>query len=63
MKKLRERVDIRVVQKPPYKVAATADEEGALAWAPASGGEMVEVAGNCRRATRWEQREGVRRMG
>ena len=44
VKKLRERVDIRVVQKPPYKVAATADEEGALAWAPASGGEMVKVA-------------------
>ena len=39
----RERIDVRVVQKPPSEVAATADEEGALAWAPASGAEMVEV--------------------
>ena len=31
----RERVDVPVVQKPPSKVAATADEEGTLTWAPA----------------------------
>ena len=35
----KERVDVRVVQKPPSEVAVTADEEGA----PASGAEMVEV--------------------
>ena len=34
----RERVDVLVVQKPPYDVAATADKEGALTWAPTSGG-------------------------
>ena len=32
-----------MVQKPPSEVAATADEEGALAWAPESGAEMVKV--------------------
>ena len=35
----KERVDVRVVQKPPSEMAVTADEEGA----PASGAEMVEV--------------------
>ena len=39
----RKRVDVPVVQKPPSEVAATSDEEGTLAWAPASGVEMVEV--------------------
>ena len=38
-----ERVDVHVVQKPPSEVAATADEEGAFTWAPASGAERVEV--------------------
>ena len=32
-----------MVQKPPSEVAATADEEGALTWAPASGAVRVEV--------------------
>ena len=39
----REGVDVQVVQKPPAEVAATADEEGAFTWAPASGAERVEV--------------------
>ena len=39
----RERVDEPVVQKPPSEAAATAYEEGALPWAPASGAERVEV--------------------
>ena len=59
----RERDDVWVVQKPPSEVAATTDEECALAWAPASWAEMVEGAGNCRRTRRWEQREVFRRMG
>ena len=42
-KKFGERVDVQVVQKPPSKVAVTADEEGALTWAPALGAEMVKV--------------------
>ena len=39
----RERIDVPVVQKPPSEVAATADEEGALTGASASGVEGVEV--------------------
>ena len=39
----RERIGVSLVQKPPSEVAATADEEGALTWAPASGAEEVEV--------------------
>ena len=39
----RERVDVPVVQKSPSEVAATADEEGALTWAPASGAGGMEI--------------------
>ena len=44
----RERVDVPVVQKPPSEVAATADEGGALAWAPASGEEVGALWGEGR---------------
>ena len=56
----REGVDVPVVQKPPSKVAATADEEGALTWAPASGVDVGALwgEGNRRRVGRWKQREG-----
>ena len=56
-----------MVQKPPSEVAATADEEGGLNWASASGAVRVEVgalkgkmegARNHLRVGRWEQREG-----
>ena len=65
----REMVGAPAVQKPPSEVAATADEEGAIKWAPASEAVKVEVgaiwgegAGNRWRAGRWEQRGG-KRMG
>ena len=38
-----EKVDVPMVQKPPFEVAATAYEEGLFTWAPASGTERVEV--------------------
>ena len=67
VRKLREGVDMQVVQKPPAEVAATADKGGgAFTWVPASGAERVEV-GVWRaervevgvwRAGRWEQRGG-----
>ena len=36
----RDRVDVPMVQKPPSEMAAIANEEGALTWAPASGEEV-----------------------
>ena len=39
----KEKVDVPMVQKPPSEVAATADEEGAFTWAPATAAVRGEV--------------------
>ena len=67
----RERVDVLVVQKPPSEEAAT-DRRGRCTHlgtriGGGEGGKSTmkrrEGAGNHRKAGRWNQREGRRRMG
>ena len=58
----REKVDVPVVQKTPYEVAATAIEEGALTWAPASAAVRGEV-GALWREGREQETAGGRVMG
>ena len=60
----RERVGVPAVQTPPSEVAATADEEGALTWAPASGAVRMEVGtlwGEGREQETAKEREDGRR--